>query len=86
MIQNGEVWQQKRSLLQARTQWIDEDMWILLSTPMRASHGGSAMVAHSDQTGRMLFTEHTLERLLQENEWVKVDVSLERTRCDLRRF
>jgi hypothetical protein len=77
MILNGQVWQSP-SLLEAITQWLDNDTWILLSTPYKAAHGGTAMLPSSyqieDGIWSIYFNAESLERYLIKNGWVLTNI------------
>ena len=75
MIYNGQVWQSP-SKLEAITQWLDGDTWILLSTPYKAAYGGTAMMPHSHRVEEfknewtIYFNREALEHHLITNNWV----------------
>jgi len=81
-IENGQVWEWQGTGLQARTQWLDSGHWLLLSTPARAVHGGSCMMAMSDRDGRLLYTMESLVERLKREGWRKLNVPVERVLAD----
>lgn len=67
-ILNGQRWKSP-SLLEAITQWLDRDTWVLMSVPYKSRHGWPAQMPMSEEDGKIFFTAAALADRLTRNGW-----------------
>lgn len=62
-IRNGTVWETQAGT-SMMIQWIDTDLFVLLTGPHKARHGGSCMISYKDPKGDILFTAEQVRTIL----------------------
>ena len=75
-MKNGQIWYHPAWCLYAISQWLTGDLWVLLSGPGRATHGGTCMVAKSEKDGQVLYSEAQLKGRLRGEGWQRVEADL----------
>lgn len=73
-VRNGQVW--RKEFARVIIQWLGGDMYMILSRPNRADHGGSCMVPmgcepwmYGGGAAVQFYTANGLWRALTENGW-----------------
>lgn len=65
-VKNGTIWVAEHPICwTVVVQWITNDVWILVSAPERAAHGGTCQIALSGENGQCLLTKVEVRNKLE---------------------
>ena len=64
-LKNGQFWYHPVWCKYAITQWLTDDVWVLLSAPVQAMHSRTCMAAISERDGKVFYTKAGLQKRLE---------------------
>jgi hypothetical protein len=76
-IKNGTIWRARWPLCWTVVlQWIDIDVWLILSAPERARGGGTCQMSYGLPCGKDLLTREEVLGVLRKWKATKLDATL----------